>query len=47
LKYGEAYVRVEIHNYEAHYQIKVKQGLDRKARQLGYKLVPVETASNV
>lgn len=48
LKYGETYVRIEMHNYEARYQIKVKEGLERKAKQLGYKLVPVgEGASTI
>ena len=43
LKYGETYVRIEMHNYETNYQIKVKEGLERKAKQLGYQLVPVGT----
>jgi transposase len=47
LKYGETYVRVEMHNYEAEYQSKVRKGLERKAKQLGYKLVPIESASTI
>lgn len=41
LKYGEPYVRQEMAAYEAQFQIKTMKGLARKARALGYKLVPV------
>jgi transposase len=40
LRYGETYVRVEMAAYEAQFQRKTLQGLARKAKALGYQLVP-------
>jgi transposase len=40
LKYGQEYVRQEAQAYEAAYQARVVKGLARKARELGYQLVP-------
>jgi transposase len=42
LKYGEKYVRQEMHAYENAHRIKLTKGLARKAAELGYKLVPTE-----
>jgi transposase len=48
LKYGEAYTRQAMTDYENAYRIKLTKGLARKAAELGYKLVPnAETASTV
>jgi len=41
LKYGEAYVRQEMDAYEQTYKIRLTHGLARKAKELGYQLVPV------
>jgi transposase len=41
LKYGEKYVRQEMAAYEAQFVSKTTQGLAKKAKSLGYKLVPV------
>jgi transposase len=40
LKYGEAYVRQEIHAYEEAYRLRLLKGLARKAQELGYRLEP-------
>jgi transposase len=42
LKYGEKYVRQEMHAYENAHRIKLTKGLARKAAELGYKLVATE-----
>jgi transposase len=44
LKYGEAYVRQELHASEEAYRIRLTQGLARKAKELGYQLVPVASS---
>jgi transposase len=44
LKYGEEYVRQGIDQYEAHYRARLVQGLARKARELGFALVPQEAS---
>jgi transposase len=44
LKYGETYVRQEMAAYEAQFQNRTMKGLAKKARALGYKLVPVTEA---
>jgi transposase len=41
LKYGEPYVRQDMAAYEAQFRLKRMKGLARKARALGYQLVPV------
>jgi transposase len=41
LKYGEKYVRQEMAAYEAQFLSKTTQGLAKKAKALGYRLVPV------
>jgi transposase len=41
LKYGQAYVRQEMHHYETAYKIRLTKGLARRAEELGYKLVPL------
>jgi transposase len=41
LKYGAAYVRQEVEDYEAAYRARTVKGLARKASELGYQLVPV------
>lgn len=41
LKYGENYVRQEMAAYEAEFRSKTTKGLAKKAKELGYKLVPV------
>jgi transposase len=40
LRYGEAYVRQEMAEYEAKYHARMVRGLSRKARELGFELVP-------
>jgi transposase len=45
LKYGETYVRQEMAAYEAAYRVKVTKGLAKKAKELGYKLVPTDNAA--
>jgi transposase len=40
LRYGESYVRQEMAEYEAKYRARVVKGLSRKARELGFELVP-------
>jgi transposase len=40
LKYGEAYVRQEMHAYEEAYRLRLVKGLARKAQELGYRLEP-------
>jgi hypothetical protein len=47
LKYGEAYVRQEMHAYEEAYRLRLVKGLARKAQELGYRLEPVASAANV
>jgi transposase len=44
LKYGEKYVRQEMAAYEAQFRIKTTKGLAKKARALGYQLVPLTQA---
>ena len=44
LKYGEEYVRQGIDEYEAHYRARLLKGLARKARELGFALVPQEAS---
>ena len=44
MKYGETYVRQEMAAYEAQFRIRTMKGLAKKARALGYKLVPVPEA---
>jgi transposase len=44
LKYGTEYVRQEAEAYEANYQARVLQMLERKAKQLGFKLQPLAAA---
>jgi transposase len=44
LKYGTAYERQAAEAYEAAYQARVVKGPARKAAELGYQLVPVESA---
>ena len=44
LKYGEEYVRQEMAAYEAQFLSRTTKGLAKKARALGYKLVPVTEA---
>jgi transposase len=41
LKYGEAYVRQEVGQYEEAYRLRLVKGLARRAHELGYDLVPV------
>jgi transposase len=40
LKYGEDYVRQEMHAYEEAYRLRLVKGLARKAQELGYRLEP-------
>ena len=40
LKYGEAYVRQEMHAYEEAYRLRLVKSLARKAQELGYRLEP-------
>jgi transposase len=40
LKYGEVYERQEMTEYEAKYRARMVKGLSRKARELGFELVP-------
>jgi transposase len=47
LKYGEPYLRQAMNDYETVYRIKLTQGLAKKAKQLGYKLVPDAEAPSV
>jgi transposase len=42
LKYGQEYVRQAEHAYEEAYRQRTVKGLARKAKSLGYQLVPVE-----
>jgi transposase len=44
LKFGEPYVRQDMAAYEAQFHLKRMKGLARKARALGYQLVPVTEA---
>jgi len=44
LKYGEDYVRQEMHAYEAAYRERLVRGLARRAAELGYKLEPTTAA---
>jgi transposase len=44
LKYGETYVRQEMAAYEAQFRIRTMKGLAKKARALGYQLVPMTEA---
>jgi transposase len=44
LKYGEDYVRQGIEQYEANYRARLVQGLARKARTLGFTLVPQQVS---
>ncbi len=46
LKYGEAYVRQAMNDYENLYRIKLTKGLAKKAEELGYKLVPTAEAAS-
>jgi transposase len=45
LKYGEEYVRQGIDEYEAHYRARLVKGLARKARELGFALVPQQVSA--
>ena len=40
LKFGEAYVRQQMHAYEEAYRLRLVKGLARKASELGYQLTP-------
>jgi transposase len=44
LKYGEEYVRQGIEKYEANYRARLVEALTRKARGLGFELVPKEAS---
>jgi transposase len=44
LKYGEEYVRQGIEEYEANYRARLVEALTRKARGLGFELVPKEAS---
>jgi hypothetical protein len=42
LKYGEAYVRKEMADYEENYRKQVLKGLARRAKEMGFRLEPTE-----
>ena len=44
LKYGEAYVRKEMADYEANYRKQVLKGLTRRAKEMGYRLEPADSS---
>jgi transposase len=45
LKYGEEYVRQGMEEYEARYRARLVKGLTRKARELGFELVPAAASA--
>jgi transposase len=47
LKYGEAYVRQEMHAYEETYRLRLVKGLARKAQELGYRLEPAAVTATL
>jgi transposase len=47
LKYGEAYVRQEMHAYEEAYRLRLVKGLARKAQELGYRLEPAAVTATL
>jgi transposase len=45
LKYGEAYVRKEMADYEENYRKQLLKGLARRAKEMGYRLEPAAATS--
>jgi len=45
LKYGEEYLRQGIEAYEAAYHDRLLRGLARKAKELGFQLLPAATSN--
>jgi hypothetical protein len=47
LKYGEAYVERGLEHYEQTYKAHLEKNLQKKARALGFELVPKNLSSSV